>query len=426
MYEENKIENTHTNNNNPKEKIMDILQAKQIVVEAGNKLVSTGLIARTWGNVSCRVSATQFVITPSGKAYDAITTDDIVLMNIADCSYEGDVKPSGEKGIHAECYRLRPEVNFVIHTHQVNASLISAIGYDINGITGESCDIIGDNITISSYGLPGSGKLKQGVVDALTRSNSKAVILKHHGAVCLGSDYEDAFNVANEVETVCAKFIFEKYAQKAGKVAESFEELSEYVVNLKRRAQETPAQLTAYDSERFRDVVILCDKEGKNVATIELKKDQLICGDTHPIEADLHTAVYKKRSDVKAIVHSKNENIVAASKYAKTIKPLLDDFAQITGVTVRSATFDVNNTLKSAKKVAKALGGKSRNAVLIKDNGALCCGTSQDEAKATEMVMDKGCQASIVADLFERKDKVSVIDSYLMNIVYRLKYSKKK
>ena len=96
---------------------MDILQAKQIVIAAGKKLVETGLIARTWGNVSCRIDSQSFVITPSGKAYETLTPDDIVLVRAADLSYDGDVKPSSEKGIHAQCYLLRPECNFVIHTH---------------------------------------------------------------------------------------------------------------------------------------------------------------------------------------------------------------------------------------------------------------------------------------------------------------------
>ena len=72
---------------------MDILEAKRIVVEAGKQLVATGLIARTWGNVSCKVSDTQFVITPSGRAYESLTEDDIVLVNMDDLSYDGDIKP---------------------------------------------------------------------------------------------------------------------------------------------------------------------------------------------------------------------------------------------------------------------------------------------------------------------------------------------
>ena len=124
---------------------MDIQQAKELVIRAGKEVVASGLIARTWGNISCRVSDTQFVITPSGRAYEDLTPDEIVLVNIADLSYDGDIKPSSEKGIHAEAYKLRPEVNFVIHTHQMLASVISALGFDINSVEATSAEIVGDN-----------------------------------------------------------------------------------------------------------------------------------------------------------------------------------------------------------------------------------------------------------------------------------------
>lgn len=75
----------------------DVEEAKKLVVEAGKKLLETGLIARTWGNVSARISDTQFVITPSGRAYDTLTPDEVVVVNIDDCSHEGDIKPSSER-----------------------------------------------------------------------------------------------------------------------------------------------------------------------------------------------------------------------------------------------------------------------------------------------------------------------------------------
>lgn len=407
---------------------MDILEAKKIVVEAGKQLVATGLIARTWGNVSCRVSDTEFVITPSGRAYESLTPDDIVTVNLYDLSYDGDIKPSSEKGLHAQCYILRPETNFVIHTHQANASIVSAMGCDINNIEGESKEIVGDNIPVSSYGLPGTGKLREGVVGALKRSDSKAVIMKSHGAVCLGTDYDDAFKVANEVEKICAEYIYNKYNELTGKATQTFSDVYDYVVSLKKRAEAESPKLTAYDSIRIDDAVILSDKEGNVVSTVGLQmgKDELITGDKYVSEADLHKAIYNKREEVGAIIHSDKEAIVAASKIGKTLRPLLDDFAQIVGVTVRCAEFDPNDTLKSSKKAAKKLGGKSRNALLLKDNGAVCCGINKDEAQAAEMVMNKNCKSIIAGELFGGSKPIGRFDSVLMNVVYRLKYSKQK
>lgn len=87
--------------------VLDIKQAKLSVIEAGKELVKDGLIQRTWGNVSCRIDSERFAITPSGRDYLSLTEDDIVIVNIADLSYEGSIKPSSEKGIHAKCYELR-------------------------------------------------------------------------------------------------------------------------------------------------------------------------------------------------------------------------------------------------------------------------------------------------------------------------------
>ena len=37
------------------------------ILEAGRKLLEKGLVSRTWGNISARLSQTQFLITPSGR-----------------------------------------------------------------------------------------------------------------------------------------------------------------------------------------------------------------------------------------------------------------------------------------------------------------------------------------------------------------------
>lgn len=403
---------------------MDIQKAKEIVVEAGKQLVSSGLIARTWGNVSCRVDDETFVITPSGRAYETLTPEEVVLVKMDDLSYEGNIKPSSEKGIHASCYIMRPEVNFVIHTHQMNASIVSAIGNDINNIEGESKDIIGDNIPVATYGLSGTGKLRKGVVGALSRSDSKAVIMRNHGAVCLGKDYDEAFKIAHEVETVCQNYIFAKYAEKTGKIAESFSEVYDYLASLENRAQ--AAELEAYDSVRSGNAVFLNNKDGSEKAVLGIAKEDVFRGEEFPVEASMHLAIYRARPDINSIVHSKDEATVAASKIVKKkLRPLIDDFAQIAGIVVKNVEFDPSQATKTAKKVARALG-KHKTVALIRDNGAVCCGSSEDEAQAAEMVTEKNCKTYVSSRMFEGVKPIGFIDTLLENVVYRLKYSKQK
>ncbi len=184
----------------------EINEAKDLVIKAGKELLESGLIARTWGNISARISDTQFVITPSGKAYDGLTRDDIVVVSIEDLKYSGNVKPSSEKGVHAECYRLRPEVNFVIHTHQTNASALSILGTDIvpdAKVSDDDKKILGYKIPCAKYGLSSTKTLKNAVADAVEKNpKCPQVLMKYHGAVCMGTDYDEAFNVAHTLERV--------------------------------------------------------------------------------------------------------------------------------------------------------------------------------------------------------------------------------
>ena len=85
---------------------MNIDAVKLEVCEAGKLLLKEGLVARTWGNVSIKVSDTQMVITPSGRNYNELTPSEMVLVDIYSLKYEGSLKPSSELKLHCEIYQF--------------------------------------------------------------------------------------------------------------------------------------------------------------------------------------------------------------------------------------------------------------------------------------------------------------------------------
>ncbi|MBR2411946.1 MAG: class II aldolase/adducin family protein [Clostridia bacterium] len=404
---------------------MDIMQAKLDVVRAGKLLCEKGLIQRTWGNVSCRIDEESFVITPSGRDYMGLTPDDIVLVKISDLSYEGDIKPSSEKGVHAACYRLRSDVNFVIHTHQTMASVAGLKGYDINHLEGKSAEIIGKHVPLAAYGLPGTKTLREGVTAAISRSSSKAILMKHHGAVCMGTDLDNAFLVANELEEACKAMFLERYRELTGRTIDTFASLCEYISgNLMTEA--TGDELPAYNSERLYGVFEMTPVDGGDAIMIDLITGKPLDKEAdYPETAELHAAIYKKRKDINAITHSKEKATLELSKTGITVKPFLDDFAQIVGVSLKTAEYNVNDRLKSAKKAVRKM--KYRDAVMIKHNGALCAGSSMEEADAVKLVAEKGCKSFVAASAYGRDDKyINPLECTLMRIIYKTKYSKKK
>lgn len=187
--------------------IYDEKTARELVVQAGHRLLQRRLVARTWGNISARISETHFVITPSGRAYDTLREEDLVRVSIADCSYEGERKPSSEKGIHAAVYQRRREAGFVIHTHQDYASCVGVSGKDLSGL---SHAILGDCVPCAAYGMPSTKKLQKGVEAAMdAHPAAAAILMRHHGALCLAEDMEQAFTVTEALEEL-SRSVFEE------------------------------------------------------------------------------------------------------------------------------------------------------------------------------------------------------------------------
>lgn len=394
---------------------MEINEAKKLVIEAGEKLVAEGLIARTWGNVSCRIDDKTFVITPSGKPYIGLKPEDIVEVAIEDLAWSGDVKPSSEKGIHAEVYKMYPEANFVIHTHQKNASVISALKNGIDTVTGEAKKIIGKDILLGGYGLPGTGKLRQGVTTALKFSDSKAVIMARHGALCYGADFNEAFDVVACLEKYCAEYILAGAKEKFGIAAANLDQFCEKIVS-------RVARTTFVDLDKSETYNSSCDRENGIITLTNNGDGKEVSMDLHTgttndevtDTAEAHRSIYLAQPKFNYIIHNTDKETLAVSAIGKTMKPLLDDFSQICGTRIKVA--------KKESCCGSKIKGK--NAVLLKNKGALCCGGVEGDAEAVDMIMSKSCLTLLGTKVFDAAKPINPAEALLMRVVYTLKYSK--
>jgi L-fuculose-phosphate aldolase len=188
---------------------MQIEEAKNIVCNAGKQLLKEGLVARTWGNVSVRISDTQMVITPSGRSYNDLTPNDMVLVDFYTLKYEGSIKPSSELKLHCQVYKTRPHINAVIHTHQMYASIVAAAQQDVVVLDEVHQKILGGKIIKAApYALPNTKKITVESARAIEASN--AALMANHGVVCIGEKLENAFDVARTLEDACKLFVDSK------------------------------------------------------------------------------------------------------------------------------------------------------------------------------------------------------------------------
>ncbi len=91
---------------------------KQEVLDANLALVRAGLVLMTFGNASAidRVAG-RIAIKPSGVAYDQMSVDDIVIVDLEGTPVEGKLAPSVDTPIHLALYERFPEVGGIVHTH---------------------------------------------------------------------------------------------------------------------------------------------------------------------------------------------------------------------------------------------------------------------------------------------------------------------
>ena len=107
-------------------------ELKKQVYEANMELPRRGLITYTWGNVSgIDRESGYFVIKPSGVDYDALSPDDMVVMDLEGNKIEGRYKPSSDTATHIELYKKYEEIGGIVHTHSPEAVAWAQAGRDI-------------------------------------------------------------------------------------------------------------------------------------------------------------------------------------------------------------------------------------------------------------------------------------------------------
>ncbi|MBN1954465.1 MAG: class II aldolase/adducin family protein [Anaerolineae bacterium] len=224
---------------------MDQLETyKQQLVAACRVLVERGYLMATGGNVSLRVAERNgFAITPSNYDYAGMTPGDVCVLDLDLNPLSGQRAPSIESSLHAVVYQARPDVNAVVHTHQVYASALALIDAPIPALFDEQARFLGRSVEIIPYAPSGTGFLKRNIARRI-KNHHNAYILQNHGALCFGPDMERAINNVEILEkcsiayllALCAERQVTKIPLAVREIA--FNKLRQDQKKIERRAEE--------------------------------------------------------------------------------------------------------------------------------------------------------------------------------------------
>jgi len=142
----------------------------------------------------------------------------------------------------------------------------------------------------------------------------------------------------------------------------------------------TPSKV-AYDEMTVADMVVL-SPEGKQISGTRLATS----------ERELHRGIMNKRPDVQAIIHTHSAYAMAAAAIEGGIPVLSEEMCQLIGgaIPLTGQFVPSENHLELGKEVSEAIG--ETNAVLIRNHGIVCCGTTLLEAEVCCQVAEKSAQ----------------------------------
>ncbi|WP_431630341.1 L-ribulose-5-phosphate 4-epimerase [Enterobacter cloacae] len=189
-----------------------MLKLKQQVFDANMDLPRYGLVTFTWGNVSA-IDREQglVVIKPSGVAYDAMSPDDMVVVDLEGNVVDGKWRPSSDTATHLALYRRYPSLGGVVHTHSTHATAWAQAGRAIPALGTTHADYFFGDIpctrALTQTEVEGEYELNTGKVIIETLGESEplhmpGIVVYQHGPFAWGKDAHDAVHNAVVMEEV--------------------------------------------------------------------------------------------------------------------------------------------------------------------------------------------------------------------------------
>ena len=167
---------------------------REAVAEVARRMISSGLVTGTSGNVSARSPEGDVLMSPSGLDYGELEPGDVVLVDVHGRFLEGSLEPSTETPMHTGIYRARPEVGAVVHTHSIFATTLACLGWPIPPVHYMLTTLAEDaRIPLAPYTTYGTENLAAYAAEALGES-CNACLLQNHGTITVGDSPGAAFS----------------------------------------------------------------------------------------------------------------------------------------------------------------------------------------------------------------------------------------
>jgi L-fuculose-phosphate aldolase len=171
---------------------------REEIVRYGRMLHERGFVAAMDGNLSVRLKDGNILVTPTCVSKGAMRPADLVIVDPEGRHVSGRRNVTSEIGMHLLIYRLRPDIQAIVHAHPPTATGFAAAGLPLNEPL--VCEVVMGlgSIPLARYGTPGTSELAQTLEPYAPHYD--AILMSNHGVVAYGDTLEHAYMKMETVE----------------------------------------------------------------------------------------------------------------------------------------------------------------------------------------------------------------------------------
>jgi ribulose-5-phosphate 4-epimerase/fuculose-1-phosphate aldolase len=169
------------------------------LVRYAARIARLDLAPNTQGNLSARDPVSGLVaITPHDYAYEQMSPDDVVILDIAGKIVAGWRETSHETPVHLTVYRERPDIHAIVHAEPIYVNVFGVLGRPIPPVVVSQLLAVGGETPVMPF-MP-SGSEAFGLEMLRCMGDRNAVVWAQHGCLTIGSDLESAFRCTVALE----------------------------------------------------------------------------------------------------------------------------------------------------------------------------------------------------------------------------------
>jgi len=186
----------------------DFSASKEEFCRFCHMLYERHLAAGVGGNIAAR-SGNRILLTPTDYSLRDLHPDMISVVNEKGLLMEGD-KPTKEANMHLRILRERPDINVVFHLHGphiIAASTMFEPGSNTLPALTPGFVYYAYPLPMLPFMVPGTEDLAKAVTQELSGKGASAILLKNHGLVTVGKSFEEALNIAEEIDEAARIYV---------------------------------------------------------------------------------------------------------------------------------------------------------------------------------------------------------------------------